>query len=374
MARPQVVVNVSAALPRRGDPTATGTAVLLFAGGSGATTPIRCYTAADAAVYGNSAQATAFAAAVGDALALGAPEVIALRVAGVAADVTESAWTAALNLITDEYGPSAQVAIPGVATTPAHNALMAHAAANPSRTVFIDAAPDATATALATLATSFAASAGAPRAALVAPHVTFPAAANATRTVPGSVIAAGLAARGDAVVGHANNAPAGDQGRGAGVVTGGLAPTAVFTNAEMDTLHEAGVSVIKQRLGVPTLYGWRSLSNDERFRQLNAGRFSGQLASGIGAVMNQFLFRQIDGQGLLFSEVEGALRGYLLPKWAQQALFGATAADAFDVQVRSVNTAATIKAGEVHAAVAVRLTPHTEKVVIDVVTNIAQES
>lgn len=374
MARPQVVVNVSAALPRRGGPTATGTAVLAFAGSSGPTTPVRCFKAADAGVYGATAPATSFAASVGDALALGAPEVIAVRVAGTAADVTEADWTAALAQVTEDYGASAQVAIPGVSTEAAHDALLAHAAAFPSRTVFLDADPDATAAELEVIASGYADEPAATRAGLVAPWVTFPAAAGATRDEPGSVVAVGLAARGDSIVGHTNHAPAGDQGRGAGVVTGALKPTATFTATELDTLHEAGVSVIRQVLGRPTLYGWRSLSSDERFRQLNAGRFAGQITAGVRSVAEQFLFRQIDARGLLFAELEGGLRGYLQPLWNATALYGDTAADAFDVQVAPVNTPDTIRAGELHAAVEVALTPHTERVVIDVVTHIAQEA
>jgi hypothetical protein len=375
MARPQVVVNVLAALPRRGAASATGTAVLVFAGGSGVTTPVRCLKATDASsAYGPTAQAASFAASVGDALALGAPEVIAVRVAGTAAEVTEEQWAAALDQVTEDFGASAQVAIPGVSTQAAHDALLGHAAAYPSRTVFLDGAVDADADELAAIATAYDEAPAAMRAALVAPWVVFPAAANTTRLQPGSVVAAGLAARGDAIVGHTNHAPAGDQGRGAGVVTGALRPATEFTGTELDALHDAGVSVIRQVLGRPTLYGWRSLSSDERYRQLNSGRFAGQLAAGVHTVCEAFLFRQIDGRGHLFAEVDGALRGYLLPLYTAGALYGDLPGDAFDVQVAPLNTPDTIRAGELHAAIAVALTPHTERVVINVVTRIAQEA
>lgn len=368
MARPQIIVNVTAALPRRGAATATGTAFFAFAGAAGPTDPTRCLSAADATAAGAPANIVSW---VGDALTEGAPEVVIVRADAAIVDApTEAEWTAALGKFTDGFGPG-QVAIPGEDAAPAHAALLAHAAGT-GRTVLLDGAVDATAAALTAIATGVAASAGATRAGLVAPWVTVPAAAGTTRDVPGSVVAAGLAARGDATIGHANNAPVFDQGRGAGRVDHAVDVTTVFTNADLDALHDAGVSVIRDVQGHPTLAGWVSLSDDERFHQLNAGRMSMQLGTGINAAALQFLGRQIDGQGRLFAELEGTLRGYLLPLWNADALFGATADEAFDVEVAAVNTPATIAAGELHAAVEVALTPHTERVVIDVVTSIAQ--
>lgn len=368
MPRPQIIVNVTAALPRRGAPTATGTAFFVFAGAAGPAAPVVCRSAADATAAAAPANIVSW---VGDALTEGAPEVVIVRAdAADPAAVTQAEWEAALGLFTSGYGPG-QVLIPGVDDAAAHAALLAHAD-TAGRTVLLDAAADAASADLVAAATGLAAAAGAGRAGLIAPWVVVPAAAGATRSVPGSVMAAGLAARGDAVVGHANNAPAGDQGRGAGTINHGTDVTAVFTNDELDALNDAGVSIIRQVYGKPTLYGWRSVSNDDRFAQLNAGRMSMQLGTGINAAAEQFLFRQIDGQGRLFAELDGALRGYLLPLWNANALYGATPADAFDVEVAAVNTPETIAAGELHAAVEVALTPHTERVVIDVVTSIAQ--
>lgn len=373
MARPQIVVNVTAALPKRGAATLTGTAFFTFLGGTGPTAPVRCRSAADATAAGAPADVVNW---VGDALAEGAPEVVIVQAttADTVAPIepTQAEWEAALDKFTDTYGPG-QVAIPGSSLASAHAALLSHANKT-GRTVLLDGANGATAAALTTAATGLAASAGATRAGLVAPWVTVPAGAGTTRAVPGSVIAAGLAARGDAVVGHANHAPAGDQSRSAGVSRNGVDVVTTFTNAELDSLHDAGVSVIRQVHDKPTLYGWKSVSSDTRFAQLNAGRMSMQLGSGIQSAASQFLFRQIDGQGLLFAELEGALRGYLLPLTGgkEPALYGETADDAFDVEVAGVNTPTTIAAGELHAAVEVALTPHTERVVIDVVTSIAQ--
>jgi hypothetical protein len=367
--RPQIVVNVAAALQRRGAPTDTGVAFMVYAGATGTTAPVECLTKAQALASG---APDTIATHVSDALNQGAPKVILLRAAAVdAGAVTENEWTAALTKLVPDLGPG-QVLIPGIATTGAHSALLDHAAAFPGRTVLLDTESDATSAEIVGIATALTAAEGAERAGLLAGWSVLPGPGGTTRNVPASVIVAGLCGRNDAVRGHANNAPAGDQGYGAGFVTGATALVTNYTDAEHDALHDAGVSVFRTYHGQPQLYGWVSLSDAPEFRQLNFGRMAMQLATGIAAGAEKFLFRQIDGQGLLFSELEGFLRGYLVPLWEGGALYGATAADAFDVDVKGVNDDTTAAAGELHAAVAGRLTPHAEKVVIAGTTSIAE--
>lgn len=369
MTRPQIIVTVEAALQRRGAPTDTGVAFMVYAGATGATNPTEVFSQAEATASGAPDTVAAF---VGDALKQGAPKVILLRAAAVdTAAVLEAEWTTALDKLTGAFGPG-QVLIPGVATDAAYDALLAHAAANPARCVLLDTEKDATKDEIVTIATGLADAEGAERACLLAGWSKLRGPAGVPREVPASVITAGLIGRNDAFVGHANNAPAGDQGRGAGFVDGALGLVTEYTDAEHDAMHDAGVSVFRTMLGQPQLYGWVSITSDPRFRQFNWGRISMQLFTGIAAGAQQFLFKQIDGEGRLFSELEGMLRGYLTPLWRAAALFGATANDAFAVDVHGPNTPTTIQAGELHAAVEVSLSPHTEKVVIDVVTNIAE--
>lgn len=368
MTRPKIVVNVVAALQRRGAPTDTGVAFVVYAGATGPSTPTECKSKADAlAASVPETQATW----VGDILNQGAPKVWVLKATAVDNDaVTAEEWTTALEKLTGDFGPG-QVLLPGVSDSEAYEALLAHAAAF-NRTVLLDTADDATASAIATTASGLASAEGADKATIVAGWSSLPGPAGVARDVPASVIAAGLVGRNDAAIGHANNAPAGDQGRGAGFVNGALGVLTTFTDAELDTLHDAGVSVFRSIRDQVQLYGWVSLSSDARFRQLNWGRMAMQLQYGLAALVERFLFRQIDGQGLLFAEVEGALRGYLKPLWDASALFGATADDAFDVDVAGVNTTETVTAGELHSAVAVSFSPHTEQVVVDVTTKVVE--
>lgn len=368
MSRPQIVVNVTAAMQRRGEVTDTGTAFLVYAGASGPSTPTKCLSAADALAASVPA---AQAAWVGDALTQGAPAVYVLRAtAEDPAAVTESEWKTALAKLTVDLGPG-QVLIPGVATSAAYTALLFHANAT-GRTALLDAASDAAQSSISTAVAAIASADGAERAGLFAGWAKVRATGGGTRDVPGSVIAAGLAARGDARVGHTNHAPIFTHDGGAGVVVGGVGVTKTYTDAEVDTLSDAGVSTIRMVLGVPTLTDWKSVSDDDNFRQLNWGRTHMLLKSGVSALMLAFLGRQIDGRGQLFAELDGALRGYLLPLWQADALYGAEPGDAFDVDAYAPNTPTTIAAGELRAQVEVSLSPFTEKVVIDVTTSIAE--
>lgn len=370
MGRPQIVVNVAAALQRRGATSDTGVAFMAYAGATGETTPVACETVTQ--IQSTNAPAPVQAYLAG-ALAQGAPKVWAVRaVAADSAAVTEAEWKAALGKFGDGLGPG-QVLIPGVSTPAAHAALLDHAATK-GRCALLDSAEGATAAQIKATATALTAAAGSVRSTLLAGWLVMPGAV----AMPPSVIAAGLVGRNDAAVGHANNAPAGDQGRGAGYVHGGrleaVAVTPQFTDTEHDLMHDAGVSVFRTRAGKAQLYGWVSLAvDDPAYRQLNHGRMAMQLTHGIAAGAEQFLFRPIDSQGKLYSELEGMLRGYLAPLYAVDALYGATADDAYDVDVRGVNDAASATAGELRAAIAVSLTAHTEKVTITVVTRAASQ-
>jgi hypothetical protein len=364
MPRPQIIVTVTGAIARRGAPTDTGPAFVAYAAATGPTDPVTVTTSAAAAAAG---VPDSIAAWIGDLLTQGTPRVTVVKAAATdPVTATEIQWTNALDKFVDTLGPG-QVLIPGVATAAAQSALLAHAH-KMSRCVLLDAAKDATATTIATTATALHAAEGAEYAGMVVPWVTVPGPGGIAREVPGSIIGAGLAAREDAVAGHANSAPAGDKGYNAGAVRGGIAPTKLFSNSEHDTLHDAGVSVIRDVRGTPTLWGWVSLSDQPVWRQLSSGRMAMQIATGIKAGVEKFEFRNVDGERHLVSEVQGFLRGYLTPLWKAGALYGATADTAFDVNVDG-NTDATAAAGELVAATDVKLSQHAETIRIAVLAN-----
>lgn len=368
MTRPQISVTISEALARRGNETPTGTAFLIYAHAAGPLTPTLCRSAADATA---ASVPDATAALVGDCLAEGAPGVYILRAAAVdVAAVTQPEWATALAKLTVDLG-AGQVLIPGVSTAAAYAALIAHAAAT-GRCVLLDTTATPTPATVASTAAGLAAGNGAERATIVTPWVTCPGPGGTTHDTPGSVIAAGRAAAGDAAIGHANQAPAGLQRGGAGVSQRGITVTKLFTDTETDTMYDAGVNAIRMVRGKPTLMGWASVTDDDLFHQLNAGRICMQMVSQLSSIAEVFLFRQIDGRGHLYAELEGALRGYLQPLWTADALYGATADDAFSVDVAGVNNPTTAAAGELHAAIEARLSQHAEKVIFNVVVATAE--
>lgn len=368
MSRPQIIVNVTPALARRGISTATGRAFMAFAGATGPTDPVICRSEADALTALVPAGTAAW---VGDALNQGAPDVVIVRATAVdPATVTGPEWAAALAKFGSSYGPG-QLLIPGVSTAAAHGALLDAAAAQ-GRTPLLDNPQVPVAATVVTAATGLSAADGSDFSGALVPWVTFPVPGGTTRVVPPSVLAAGLAARGDAAVGHANHAPANTQGRDAGVIRGGVGVTKEFTDAELDALHAAGVSVIRMVDGRPILSSWASLSDDSRFRQLNSGRMVMQLRVGVRDLMADFMSRPIDGQNKLYSELTNVLRGYLTDLWSADALWGETADDAFDVEVVDVNTPQLAAAGHLVAAVQVALTQHTEKITINVTMTLAE--
>lgn len=377
MPRPRVIVSITSAPTPRSTPSSTGTGMVAFTGGTpvaGLPNPLRVTTADQVtAAYGTADTAvTTLAAYVADALLNGAPAIVIARATSAPTDA--AGWGAVLDLLTEEYGPVAQVAIPGNTTTAARDALAAHAAKFSGRTVFLDAPKTATASDLTTLAGSYAAQAGSPRIAIVHPSVTMQGPGSTTRETPASVLAMGLVGRGDAYAGHANNAPAGDQlGRGAGVITGGVAPTATFTATDLDSLDDAGISVIRSIQGRPTLMGWVSVATDPAFHQLNVGRFIGQVAAGIRSLGQRYLFRPLDAQ--TFAGFETAIRGYLAPLRDARALWTGLdgSRDGYDVLVAPLNTADTVAARNLVSQTTISVTPYAHDVTLNLVTSVATE-
>jgi hypothetical protein len=86
----------------------------------------------------------------------------------------------------------------------------------------------------------------------------------------------------------------------------------------------------------------------------------------LDAVAERFLFRQIDGGKLVLDEFAGALTAELLPFWRLGSLYGVTASEAFRVDVRSVNTDATIANGELHALAILRVSQFAEEVILEI--------
>lgn len=265
------------------------------------------------------------------------------------------AHLAALDTIRSDRG-CGQVALPGQTSGAAHAALIAHGEQR-NRIALLDAPNLAGDTALLALPKSddaIAVSSWVQLAALSGSRL---------RAVPGSALVAGLIARGDATVGHANHAPAGPDGRSPAVV----GVTREIDEGDWTALAKAGVNVIRvdrsSDRAVVELYGFRSRNPDGEYWQANWARQRMAIRHRFDQVAERFLFDLIDGAGVRLGAYKTQLRSILAADHAADALYGAGPDDAFTVDVDDpVNTELTIAAGRLRALTHVRFAPYAELV------------
>lgn len=283
---------------------------------------------------------------------------------------TDAQVQAALDSLDKAFGPG-QVMAPGYTTETVHAMLLQHAADH-NRFALLDAPDESAVATLVTLAgTSRALGSNATGLArhgmLFYPWAQIPGVvAGTVRTVPYSVIAAGLMARQDAVTGNPN-APAAGQN---GIASYVLGITAEFpSETDRGALNDAGVNLARVINGQVRTYGYRTLVDPSTPAWLMAS--NARLAMAIKAraevVAEQFVLRQIDGAGLVISQFNGQLAAMLNEFYVLGALYGATPDDAFRVETGpSVNTEERLANGELHAVLGVRMSPFAERVFIEV--------
>lgn len=283
------------------------------------------------------------------------------------ADTTLDATTLAdaLALFGMELGPG-QVCVPGASDPLLHKAVLAHIDAT-SRCALLDLPDDADPTVLETAVSALADTTGVRFASLVGPHVLYPLSdgSGATNLIAYSGVQAGLTARSD-VLGNPNQAAAGVNG----VSRLGLGLSQTYSDDDRETLNEAGATLAKVIYGDVRTYGARTAAgpDDTRWLWFPNSRVVMAIAHEAGAIAENYVFQQVDGRRQLFARLETELRGMLLVHYNIGALYGATPADAFDVDTGpAVNTTSTIAAGEVHAVLRVKTSPTAEWVAIDVV-------
>ena len=270
-------------------------------------------------------------------------------------------YTAALARFTKQMGPG-QVSAPGVTTAAVHSVVMDAAAAG-NRVALLDQVDSATAATIIAAATSDKAHAQAWRSATFAQWaVVRGVTAGTTRTVPYSAVYAGAQARVDATIPTGGQPAAGNAGILPGFV---YRATQAWSDQDRAALNDAGVIVAVDRNGTTKTYGAVGLGTG-LWRQIHTARVRMRAQAELEAAAEGFVFRSIDGQGLLQAEFNAALRSRLLPMWTAGALYGATADDAFTVDTgNGVNTAATKAAGQLNASVEITLSPVGETVTIN---------
>jgi phage tail sheath protein FI len=281
------------------------------------------------------------------------------------ASVAEGDWTAALDEFTIDMGPG-QVSAPGRSTDAAHTALLAHAATH-RRVALLDPADTPTVATLLTAVTN--ARVGNQRfGALFAPWAVAPGIITGTlRTVPPSAFVAGLISRNEDT--HGPDSPSAGVNGIARYCNGPSQP--LWTDSQREQLNNGAVNVLMTRLGQFQCYGWRSLvsaTSDPNWIPFGNSRLYMGIAADADGIAEGFVFDIIDGQGHTISDFGGALAGMLLEYYTRDQLYGATAEEAFIVDVGpQVNTPDTIANNELHAVLNVRMSPMAELVAIQIV-------
>lgn len=328
---------------------------------------------ADAVAYGVSSSVVRIAAtgsvspAVGTfTLATGADDL---------GSITTTQYSNSLATFAYTMGPG-QVSVPGVTTTAVLTAVANHGVAN-NRVAYGDL-PD-TANASSGSATSTLTGDATPVRALgvaarnialwtpwidIAPVV----GGLGNRAVPPSAFAAAKAAVNDAATGNPNVPTAGVNG----VLSTPLDVRQTFADSDRQTLNLAGVNVIRAMNGGFRIYGFRTATNpttDPLYWMLNNVRLDMYITAAGQAIAEDYVFSQIDGQGLDAARYGGDLSLMMNNLYSPlNALYGDTAADAFTVDTSSdINTPTSEQGGNLIAVLAYRRAPEAEQVNLNLV-------
>jgi phage tail sheath protein FI len=278
--------------------------------------------------------------------------------------IDDASLTAALAAFEAGFGPG-QVLAPGLTDHEAYAALCDHADTF-RRVCLLDAPDSSDASVLAAAVASLTGHTGVRYAAMFGPWAVYPAEVSpATVVVPYSAVEAGIIARVDR--GGNPNAPAAGED---GIAKLAVALAQTYTDAEREALNGVGVDLAKVVYGDVRTYGYRTAAGplDDNWLWFGGSRTLMALAWECEAIAESYVLKQIDGRRQIFSRLNKDLRGVCARFYDMGALYGESGSEAFAVITdESVNTTETIKAGEIHAVVKVRVSPAAEWVVIRIV-------
>jgi hypothetical protein len=290
------------------------------------------------------------------------------------ATVVAADYVAALNERASADLGDGAVAIPGQTAGTVGAGLLVHAK-NTRRIALLAVAADASATDATNAAGALIGTDGSEHGGVFWPHVVVPDGAGDTRTISPEGFVAGRRAQAHETVG-AWQAPAG--------VIHGRARHAVSIAADVDgetgsTLDDGHVSAIRLLASGdgpkrPTLYGWRSLSDDEtNFFHLKSRDLINRIAVGGKDLLEQYVFRTIDGRGQLTAEAKGALIGFIEPVRAAGGIYervedGELIDPGYTVDTGpGINPPEVVASGTIKARLAVRPSPTAQLIEFDIV-------
>jgi hypothetical protein len=187
------------------------------------------------------------------------------------------------------------------------------------------------------------------------------------RVVPASAVVAALCNRVDNL-GNPNRAAAG-RGFPLQYVTGFILDP---NDADRASLLSAGVNMFTDLYGVLQNYGFNTPvppSPTTPFSQLNCTRARMWLKAQAQAVGQNYMFLNVDAQGLDASDLQSDLLVVCADLYGADGLYGATPAEAYDVIVnQTVNTDATAAAAQLNAVMEARLSMAAQSINIDLIS------
>lgn len=289
-------------------------------------------------------------------------------------NVTDVQWRSALNLFSRDLGPG-QVSQVGRSSNQAYVDTLAHAAAMGHRTAILDGPDSSSATSGTTLVSALRGT-NDEWGAMFQPWVVIPGLTpNTTRIAPPS---AAVAARCAWVTGSGESPNQPAAGMPEGILDDfviGLSQPAYDNNSGIqqtrDTMYSGGVNQIALRYGSYVVFGWRTLVDPSGLKQdwldLGNRRLACAMTAEALAISENYILKEIDGQGRLFARFQGDLQGMCARYYDLGSLYGDKPEDAYIVDVGpSVNTPATIQNKELHALIACRMSQDAELVVIEI--------
>jgi hypothetical protein len=291
-------------------------------------------------------------------------------------NAVDANWATALNSFPATLGAGLLLA-PGRYTSSAHLGQMA-AAVSQSRFAYLDTAPLPAAADITALALGDSGGTGytdpGDSGLVIGPWVTIPPAPGGSvpRQVPQSATLAGRTAAVDALFGHSNQAPMGFYG--SYIFANGLVGPGFIESDRITINGRQGTTGGCIARSTPQarcqVFGFRTVSTAMRSYFAANIRETLRLKRALSDIGDSFVGREIDGQGSVFTDFANAIGLVLLQSYQGGALYGATPALAFGVDVgQTVNTPATVQAGIIKARVWFVPSPTGERVQIELVRN-----
>jgi hypothetical protein len=276
-------------------------------------------------------------------------------------NVTPLEWADADATIRADYGPG-QLVLAGADDPLVHVAALEHAA-DRNRYALLDAPVD-TVDEIVEQALVLRAAGDGRHGSLVTPPLVAPSGIGTTQ-VPASLLVAATDARTDADVGP------GQPGAGLfGQARYAVDVTVRYSDEERQRLNDAGVIVIQMVNGRPRVYGNRSLADpvsEPGNETMSGARVLMGLRQELGDVLEQYVLRRIDPAGRLLAQLADDCAA-VCERWrVREDLYGNTPAEAYSVDTGpDVNDPADVTSGQISVAVAVKISPVAERVVLTI--------